>query len=90
MIEIFEQYIENQIGNMQGDYVELISGDIHRELGGYPSNRHYMPSCCCAMRKYKLNDDMIIYEPPKGNGTTLKIRYYKKNHTREVLKCHNT
>ena len=36
MIEIFEQYIENQIGNMQGDYVELISGDIHRELGGYP------------------------------------------------------
>ena len=44
MIEIFEQYIENQIGNMQGDYVELISGDIHRELGGYPSNRHYMPT----------------------------------------------
>lgn len=90
MKEIFEEYIENSIGNMQGDYIELISGDVHKKLGGYPSKNHRMPICCDVMYHFMKNNDEVICSPAKGKGATLKIRYYKKNHITEVLKCHNT
>ncbi len=55
--------------------VVLISGDVHREIGGYPGINHAMPSCCKAMRELMEDNDEILYQPPKGNGATLKIRY---------------
>jgi 5-methylcytosine-specific restriction protein A len=30
--------------------VEVISGELHRRVGGYPSNNHRMPICCHVMR----------------------------------------
>ena len=63
---------------MEGRYMELTSGDIHRELGVYPKPNHSMPSCCNAMRELMIDADIVISEPPKGKGATLKIRYYKR------------
>lgn len=58
-------------------FVELIAGDIHRKLGGYPNNgKHQMPSCCKAMRDTMRPGDKIIYEPPQGKGPSLRIKYY--------------
>jgi len=76
----FKELILRKIRNMYGEYVELVSGDIHREIGGYPGSNHRMHSCCNAMRDLMYNDDEVLYSPKKGNGATLKIRYYKKNH----------
>jgi hypothetical protein len=57
------------------DHVILVSGDLHRKLGGYPGSKHRMPICCNVMRKMMEPGDKILEEPPKGNGATLKIRY---------------
>lgn len=57
-------------------YVDVVSGQVHRNIGGYPSRNHRMPSCCQVMYSMKNNEDEIIYAPPKGKGATLQIRYY--------------
>jgi 5-methylcytosine-specific restriction protein A len=74
----FSSIINEKILTMKGNYIELYSGDIHRELGGYPGRNHSMPTCCEAMRDLMIPGDEIIESPPKGNGATLKIRYYKR------------
>lgn len=76
----FKELILEKINNMKVESIELVSGDIHRELGGYPGPDHRMPSCCNAMKELMNSDDEILYSPKKGNGATLKIRYYKRNH----------
>jgi len=53
------------------EYLDVISGDIHKELGF----KNRMPSCCHAMREIMKTGDVILYAPPKGNGSTLKVRY---------------
>ena len=30
--------------------VEINSGQLHREVGGYPGQNHRMPMCCAAIR----------------------------------------
>lgn len=37
------------------EYVDIVSGDVHRSVGGYPSpdSNHRMPLCCEAMYDYK-------------------------------------
>lgn len=78
MRELFEEYIMNCLNNIEDDFIELTSGDIHRQLGDYPGKNHHMPVCCSVMRSLMKNGDAIIHSPLKGNGATLKIRYYKK------------
>ncbi len=51
------------------------SGDLHREVGGYPGPNHRMPVCCEVMRQRMQAGDRILEQPPKGNGATLKIQY---------------
>jgi 5-methylcytosine-specific restriction protein A len=55
--------------------VEVTSGDLHREVGGYPGRGHRMPICCDVMRARQGPGDAILLEPPKGRGATLTIRY---------------
>lgn len=57
------------------DYVDVASGDLHREVGGYPGRSHAMPNCCSVLRQAMSSGDEILSEPPKGKGATLKIRY---------------
>jgi len=51
------------------------SGDLHRELGGYPGSSHQMPLCCRAMRAAMGPGDRIIESPPKGAGANLVVEY---------------
>jgi len=59
-------------------FIDIVSGDLHTEMGGYPApeGKHAMPACCNAMKKFYIkNKDEILHEPPKGQGATLTIRY---------------
>ena len=79
--EDFESCIDAKISLMQSDYIDLTSGDIHREIGDYPdSTNHRMPVCCDVMYSKMSGDDTVLSAPPKGKGATLTIRYYKRNH----------
>ena len=49
----------------------LRAGDIHNDLG--LKQRH--PMVCNAMRSCMSSEDVILYQPPKGNGPTLRIEY---------------
>lgn len=57
------------------NHVTLKSGTIHRELGYYPGKNHSMPSCCTVMKKAMRHGDVIIHQPPKGNGASVEIKY---------------
>lgn len=78
--EDFEKYIDSRISQIQSDYIDLISGEIHRTLGQYPGTNHRMPICCEVMYEKMNDDDKILHAPPKRKGATLKIRYFKRNH----------
>ncbi|MBO4698645.1 hypothetical protein J5690_03425 [bacterium] len=82
MRKLFEDFINDELSQISGDYVDLTSGDVHRAVGGYPAKNgnHRMPVCCDVMSRAMRGDDEVLFEPPKGKGATLTIRYYKKNH----------
>ena len=56
-------------------HVDINSGELHRQVGGYPGNQHRMPSCCAVLRAEMKNDDQELNAPPKGKGASLTIRY---------------
>ena len=67
-------YIQEQkrIAKAAGKSILVLkSGDIHNDLG--LKQRH--PQVCNAMRHCMNSEDVILYQPPKGNGTTLQIQY---------------
>ena len=55
--------------------ITIKTGNLHRQVGGYPSNNHRMPVCCHVMRANMSTGDQILAGPPKGDGATLLIRY---------------
>ena len=55
--------------------VEVVSGELHRKLGGYPGSNHRMPDCCYVMKRMMRHGDKILYQPPSGKGATLRIRF---------------
>lgn len=58
------------------DYVDVVSGELHAKVGGYPSSNHRMPTCCSVMRQQMKVFDKELFVPPKGKGAELKIRYF--------------
>ncbi len=56
-------------------YIDINSGKLHREIGGYPGPSHRMPVCCEVMRGEMTIGDRIIAAPKKGNGASLIITY---------------
>jgi len=64
-------------GKEEGNlHLDVIAGDLHRIVGGYPGPQHRMPLCCDVMRKAMKPGDEVLSSPPKGKGATLNIRYY--------------
>ena len=57
------------------NHVDVVSGDLHRLVGGYPGQNHRMPMCCDVMYAAKQSGDRILSAPPKGKGASLTIRY---------------
>ncbi|MXP15814.1 hypothetical protein GRI44_13755 [Altererythrobacter confluentis] len=55
--------------------VDINSGELHRSLGGYPSAKHQMPTCCTVMNDACRASDEIVATPPSGKGASLTIRY---------------
>ncbi|MCF8214774.1 MAG: hypothetical protein K9I92_06425 [Chitinophagaceae bacterium] len=74
----FETELERQlvVARSQGrEYKVINSGDLHRTVGGFPSADNRMPTCCSVMRNRMRQNDIIVSQPPKGNGASLQIRY---------------
>ena len=55
------------------------AGELHREVGGYPSPNHRMPVCCAVMRRRMGEADAVLVSPPKGAGANLTIEYRLPN-----------
>ena len=73
----FETALEKQLNfaRSQGREFKVInSGDLHRSVGGYPGPDNRMPICCSVMRNIMRENDIIVNQPPKGNGASLQIR----------------
>ena len=49
----------------------LISRDIHKQL----NLKSRFPMVCNAMRQCMRENDNILFQPPKGNSSTLEIEY---------------
>lgn len=56
---------------------EIKAGELHRRVGDYPGPSHRMPMCCGVMRDALAPDfgDVMLEEPPSGQGASLTIRY---------------
>lgn len=80
MRQLFEEYIDSKLSRICFGYVDLVSGDIHKAVGGFPSSNHRMPTCCAIMYKKMCGDDKVLEAPPSGKGSRVRIRYYKRNH----------
>lgn len=57
--------------------VEINAGELHGRVGDYPGRNHRMPVCCKVMHSAFAPDvgDVIVGEPPSGQGASLTIRY---------------
>ena len=53
------------------DILILTARDIHGDL----NLKSRYPMVCNAMRDCMGNDDIILFQPPKGNSSTLQIEY---------------
>lgn len=51
--------------------VVLIARDIHNQL----KLKSRYPMVCNAMRQCMQENDVILFQPPKGNSSTLEIEY---------------
>lgn len=61
-----------EIATLQGKTkLVLISRDIHRDL----NLKSRFPMVCNAMRQCMNENDRILFQPPKGNSSTLEIEY---------------
>ena len=69
------QRLMNEAKEKGCKYIDITSGEVHRNVGGYPGKKHRMPSCCEVIKSMKKVNDEIINEPTKGNGASLTIRY---------------
>lgn len=72
--EIQSQFMEAKAIGAQ--YVDIVSGDVHRKLGGYPGKSHRMKTCCMAMYELMKANDEILHAPESTYGATVEIRYY--------------
>lgn len=59
----------------QRTYVDVRSGDLHTQVGGYPAPNHRMSVCCDMMYAEVGTHDTILCKPRKGKGANLLIRY---------------
>ncbi len=68
--------LKQQAKNNNLKYIVLTSKEVRDIVGGYVNGNTRYTMCCRAMYFLKGNADEIIYAPPKGNGSRLKIKYY--------------
>ena len=72
--EDIRQYIKQLKNNAKAkgqNILILTARDIHREL----NLKSRFPMVCNAMRDCMNDGDIILFQPPKGNSSTLEIEY---------------
>lgn len=77
--EDFRAILAERMAEAIGDWkphLQVTAGAIHRTVGDYPGNNHRMPVCCSVMREEMGEGDVIVTEPPSGQGASLTIRYW--------------
>jgi hypothetical protein len=59
------------------EFIEISARELHARVGPPRGRNHRMPNCCQAMKAQLATDygDVIVNEPPSGQGPTLTIRY---------------
>ena len=75
---LVERALRTQLVRSQASgakYVDINSGELHRDLGDYPGPNHGMPIVCNVMRRLMNAADKVVSTPPKGNGASLTVRY---------------
>ena len=55
--------------------IQIVSRDLHREVGGYPGVNHQMSLCCRVMEDEMGEGDAVITRPRARYGARLTIRY---------------
>jgi hypothetical protein len=55
--------------------VKINSGQLDREVGGYPGQKHRMPMCCAVMRSEMSAGDAILQELRRSKALRSAIRY---------------
>jgi len=68
---------------------EISAGELHSRVGDYPGPNHRMPVCCEVMRGTLAPDagDVILEQPPSGQGASLRIKYVLPRPERFDFKC---
>ncbi|MBI4198593.1 MAG: HNH endonuclease [Chloroflexi bacterium] len=56
-------------------YLDINSGEFHREPGGSSGRNNRLPVCCNVMWQEMREGDEVLERPPKGKGASLTIRY---------------
>ena len=56
-------------------YVDVESGNLHKELGGDPNSHHRMPIFHEVMTKMMRPGDLILKDSDSENDATMMIRY---------------
>jgi hypothetical protein len=56
-------------------YVDVESGSLHKQVGGYSDPDHRLRVCCEVMRKLMRAGDSIVKESASDQGATLIVRY---------------
>jgi hypothetical protein len=56
-------------------YVDIESGNLHTQVGGYSNPNDRMSVCCEVMRRMMRVGDSVLKEPMSEQDATLTIRY---------------
>ena len=71
----FQNHLNDILSSAQNkgfQFVDVKSGDLLKRVGAH-NNR--MSLCCSVMKNNMKTGDIILHEPPSGQGASLIIRY---------------
>jgi 5-methylcytosine-specific restriction protein A len=73
--ELFQMIANAQKSGRQS--IEISARELHSRVGPPRGRNDRMPNCCRVMKAQLATDcgDVIVNEPPSGQGPTLTIRY---------------
>jgi 5-methylcytosine-specific restriction protein A len=78
--EDFKRELFQMMANAQNsgrESIEISARELHGRVGPPRGPNHRMPNCCRVMKAQLVADygDVIVNEPPSGQGPTFTIRY---------------
>lgn len=56
-------------------HVEINAGELHRQVGGYPSPDNRMQTCCASLLASMGGGDVVIFESERPDDASLTVRF---------------